>query len=270
MFRAQNYRPVGLLHSYVLSYQILESDFREHESREITVLPHLAQKLIFHLGPGKTMYDITNHEYLAVNAVTGAGDKVSGFRLEGAATQLVANLKPGGWFGLFRISPRHLCNRSADLSVILGPHAEETGKRIRGCANMEQQVDILQSYLLKQLSEHKKSTRNIDEAIRIIFAANGNITIRQLELAVYLTKRTLERAFLEQTGLHLKTFCRIVRFRKAIAYLQRERWPKWSVLAQKAGYSDQTHFINEFRHFAGCLPHEFSTVISDMEQVWSM
>lgn len=266
----QHYRPVGLLQDYMLSCQILECDLPEEESKDITVLPHLAQQLIFHLGNGQPVYDINRREYFPSSAITGPADRITGLQIKGNTQQLIVSFRPGACFRLFRISPRDLCNRSADIAVILGVPANEAAARIRACTDHDQQVRILQSWLTTQLSGQTKWPRSIEDAINMIYTADGNITIRQLESAVFLTKRTLERSFLEQTGLHLKMFCRIVRFRKVLACMQRERCPNWSLLAQQAGYSDQTHFINEFHYFTQCLPHEYTAALGDIDQVWSM
>ncbi|RBL92487.1 AraC family transcriptional regulator [Chitinophaga flava] len=271
MFKIRHFQPHGLLHNYIRSYQVLESDFPEESNRRMTLLPHYSQHLLFNLGQEKTVYDIHHRQYLAPAIVTGPHDSIREWYIAPGMKHLVVSLQPGAWYRFFRIPPHLCCNKSTDLSVFLGPQILETGHHIRACNNPEQQVHILESYLLEQLSTQKHfAGRNIEEVIQLILAANGNITIRQLETAVFLTKRTLERTFLEQTGLHLKMFCRIVRFRKAIEYLTRMRYPNWGLLASQTGYCDQTHFINEFRYFTRCLPHQFSGVMQDADQLWTL
>lgn len=270
MFKVQSFQPHRLLQDYIVSYLVLESDFQETGFREMTVLPHVMQSLTFNIGTPQAVYDITHQEYPAASSITGPNHDVCELRIMSGFKQLVTNLKPGAWYKLFRISSQPFCNKSGDLSVVLGPQVAQMSTRLKAGVNEEQQVRILEAFLLQQLWKEKKYARNIDDAIRLIFAADGNISIRQLEAGVFMTKRTLERNFLEQTGLHLKMFCRVVRFRKTIEYIERERFPQWSLLAQKFGYSDQTHFINEFRYFTHCLPHEYPGFRSDLEQAMGL
>ena len=71
-----------------------------------------------------------------------------------------------------------------------------------------------------------------------------------------VSTRKLERHFLEHLGLTPKLFSRLVRFdRAARAIASRGRIP-WSQFALAHGYSDQAHFINEFKEFAGVTPAE--------------
>lgn len=264
MFKVQSFRPHKLLQDYIFSYLILESDFQEENSRKMIILPHLIQRLVYNLGPPDKVYDITNKEYVASEIITGPHDVVHEYCIYTGMKNFEVDFKPGAWFKLFHIPATNFTNKSIDLSVIVGSqHA--LGEQLRKCSNGEQQVAIVEAFLIRQLLSERKYSRNLDEVIRLIYAADGNITIRQLELGMYLTKRTLERNFLEQTGLHLKAFCRIVRFRRAIEYIEKEKHFEWCLLANRFGYSDQTHFINEFKHFAGCLPHEYPGFRSNLE-----
>lgn len=265
MFKVQSFQPHRLLQDYILSHLILESDFREEGSRKMTILPHLIQSLVFNLGPPDKVYDVTNKKYVAANSITGPNDMVCERCIYAGMKNLVINFKPGGWFKLFHIPATNFTNKSIDLSVIVGSQMHELGEQLRVCSSGEQQVAILEAFLIGQLLSGRKYSISLNETIRLIYAADGNITIRQLESGAYLTKRTLERNFLEQTGLHLKTFCRIVRFRRTIEYMEKEKKIQWCLLANRFGYSDQTHFINEFRHFAGCLPHEYPGFRSSLE-----
>ncbi|SKD08248.1 Helix-turn-helix domain-containing protein [Chitinophaga ginsengisegetis] len=265
MFKVQSFRPHRLLQDFVLTYLILESDFQEEGCRKMTILPHLIQSIVFNIGPPDKVYDVTNKEYVASDSITGPNDIACERCIYAGMKSLVVNLKPGAWFKLFHIPATNFTNKSIDLSVA-GSQIHELGELLRECNNGQEQVAMLEAFLLRQLLSEKKYSRSLNEAIQLIYAADGNITIRQLELGTYFTKRTLERNFLEQTGLRLKTFCRIVRFRRTIEYIEKERKTQWCLLASRFGYSDQTHFIKEFRHFAGCLPHEYPGFRSSLEQ----
>jgi len=265
MFKVQSFRSHGLLQDYILSYLVLESDFQEEASRKMTILPHLIQHLIFNLGPPDKIYDITNKEYVAPDSIVGPNETVSELCIYAGMKCLVVNLKPGAGFKFFHIPVTKFANKSNDLLAIAGCQMHEPGEEIRKCSTAEQQIAVLEAFLIRQLLSDRKYSRDLGETIRLIYAADGNITIRELASGTYSTKRTLERSFLEQTGLHLKTFCRIVRFRKTIEYIEKEKKIQWCLLASRFGYSDQTHFINEFRHFAGCLPHEYPGCRSNLE-----
>ena len=72
-----------------------------------------------------------------------------------------------------------------------------------------------------------------------------------------VSARKLERQFLTQVGMTPKLFSRLVRFDRAVRDLASRGATPWSQFALAHGYSDQAHFINEFREFAGVTPAEF-------------
>lgn len=261
MFKVQTFRPHRRLQDDLLSWQMITCDFPAEEVRYLTVLPHFMQSMWFNPGPELTLYDVARQEYLPSATLSGPRSQVSEWRVDGRMQLLAAHFRPGSWSRLFRLSAQPFCDRSTDLTTVFGPGTASAIAEISSCTTPEQQVTLLESWLLAQLTAAPGNGCRIEDAIQLILAANGNITIRQLEAQVFLTKRTLERAFLDQTGLHLKMFCRLVRFRKTIDYIARMRYPQWKLLAHKAGYCDQTHFINEFRYFTHRLPHQFPDLL---------
>jgi len=72
-----------------------------------------------------------------------------------------------------------------------------------------------------------------------------------------VSARRLERHFLAQVGLPPKLFSRVVRFDRAVRDLAGRGTASWSRFALAHGYTDQAHFINEFREFAGVSPAEY-------------
>jgi len=65
--------------------------------------------------------------------------------------------------------------------------------------------------------------------------------------------RTLQRRFMEHVGVSPKQHLRWLRFERARQLLLRS--DRRSVeIAMAAGYSDQAHFVREFRRFAGVTP----------------
>lgn len=65
--------------------------------------------------------------------------------------------------------------------------------------------------------------------------------------------RTLQRRFMEHVGVSPRQHLRWLRFERARQLLQRcDQRPVEVALA--AGYSDQAHFVREFRRFAGVTP----------------
>jgi AraC-like DNA-binding protein len=67
-------------------------------------------------------------------------------------------------------------------------------------------------------------------------------------------REALHRA-LQGFGWHgAKTYCRILRLQRAVAWAEQGRRADWTRIALECGYFDQAHFIHDFRSFAGITP----------------
>src|SRR5262249_16958929 len=69
-------------------------------------------------------------------------------------------------------------------------------------------------------------------ALHVIRASRGGVSISELVSQVALSERQLERRFRDQTGLSPKLFTRLTRFRSAVLMLQRQPFSPLDDLAQ--------------------------------------
>ena len=65
-------------------------------------------------------------------------------------------------------------------------------------------------------------------------------------------------------GLTPKYYQRILRFNEILQKLHQEVNIPWAQIAYQSGYSDQSHFIKEFKHFSGFNPESFIKESFDM------
>jgi AraC-like DNA-binding protein len=72
-----------------------------------------------------------------------------------------------------------------------------------------------------------------------------------------MSERSLERKFRQHIGISPKLFSRINRFQEAFRLLKNNNYIKLSDIAFDAGYTDQSHFIREFKEFTGFAPYKY-------------
>lgn len=71
------------------------------------------------------------------------------------------------------------------------------------------------------------------------------------------TQKHLIDQFKRYVGLTPKYYQRILRFNEILQQIQKKEKITWAQVAYQCGYSDQPHFIKEFKHFSGFNPQEF-------------
>lgn len=266
MFHVHSFNPDPQLRHCVDSYMIVSIDQPEGEFIENTFLPHVTQSLVIDLNTGDSVYDCTHSEFCAPHFIVGPNDEICRVNLLPGLKKMIINFKPGGLFKIFNLPAHYFINRSQDALIFLGKQIEEIGQQLSDM-QLSRKIEITNAWLTDQLKQTRKTYRNIDEAIRLIEFYKGNISLRQLEAATFTTKRTLERHFLEQVGLHPKTFSRLVRFNGVIRYIESNLNVKWCQLAEVFGYYDQSHFIHEFKTLTGSLPHNYFSKKANFEKI---
>lgn len=81
--------------------------------------------------------------------------------------------------------------------------------------------------------------------------------LAQLSRSYRLSTRQLERRFKTSVGISPKKFQRLIRFENSLRLLAQADYAELTHVAHTLQYSDQSHFIHEFREFAGMTPYAF-------------
>jgi methylphosphotriester-DNA--protein-cysteine methyltransferase len=129
------------------------------------------------------------------------------------------------------------------------------GQRICGLAGL----------LLARLEPGREPRAQVREAVRLIRASRGRVTVRWLAGQVNLSVSQLERSFTRQVGVGPKLMARQTRICALAAEAAEPAGPGWASLAVTYGYADQAHLAREFRELTGLTPSRFARAGSDAD-----
>lgn len=187
--------------------------------------------------------------------------KVCGSPLEARA----ADLKPGHrYFGVrfsqgilpdfVDASAKEIVNHELDL-LDLVPGAKRIFAEIVEQSVFQNQVDLFREFHAGQAP--RLSSRLTAEVVRFICERRGDIRIKELETLTGYTSRTIQRQFQCDMGMSPKVFSRIVRCQSAVQDISRKENVVSSELACDLGFSDQSHFLREFKKFVSTTPLDY-------------
>lgn len=92
---------------------------------------------------------------------------------------------------------------------------------------------------------------------------NPMLQVRELADIACLSPKQFGRIFNTYVGMMPKEYARIFRFQKSMWMLQ-NHCQDYADIAFCCGYSDQSHFIREFRQFSGVTPSQIFNPYSDL------
>jgi AraC-like DNA-binding protein len=113
---------------------------------------------------------------------------------------------------------------------------------------------------LSRLASKKKKVDTITMIGRIIKDLQGSDNIDNIETIAgryNISTRYLSKLFLQYTGVTPKLYTKINRFQQSLQLIS-EKQDSLTSIAYDCGYFDQSHFIRDFKSFAGFTPSAYS------------
>ncbi|WP_344862931.1 helix-turn-helix domain-containing protein [Amycolatopsis ultiminotia] len=236
-FTLRRHTPSAELREIVEYYWLLHWDLTEPYEQQ--VLPNLSVHVTFF--PGAT-------------GVYGPAREVFTHRLEGRVRGIAARFRPGCFRSFLDAPVRTLAGRVVEVTKIFGTAAAE----VQNARTDEDLITALDNLLRAHRRPFPAAARAAADAVETIAADPGITRVAQLSAATGTSIRALQRLFAEHVGSTPKWAIRIYRLDEAARRLAAEPAPDYAGLAARLGYSDQAHFIRDFRAVTGCSPAAFT------------
>jgi AraC-like DNA-binding protein len=149
-----------------------------------------------------------------------------------------------------------LFNKTVAMENIFGRPTELglVDEQLSVAKNHSQRVQIVEGFLLKRVHSNGIDPF-VSAAVARIEETQASIRIEELARRVGLSQSALERRFQRNVGTSPKRFASILRLKNSIHL--RSRGHDFTSIAYSAGYSDQSHFTNEFKRITGLAPSAF-------------
>jgi AraC-like DNA-binding protein len=183
-------------------------------------------------------------------------------RSAGCSHIVGASLLPAGVEPLLGVPARIIGDRIALLDDVIGSRAADIEESIVSATD-DALVRLGDS--LVRLARSRELHAVAARVVHRVRTAGGQKRIDALANETNLSARQLERVFREHVGLGPKTYSRLVRFDRAAREIAFRGTMAWTHFALTHGYSDQAHFLNEFKEFAGVTPAQFESELATGE-----
>ncbi len=114
--------------------------------------------------------------------------------------------------------------------------------------NTAQRVELSQKYFLELLDESCDS--DVMNCLYTAIKCNGSISIHELSRSMAVSRRTLERKFMQNIGVSPKSIIELIRYQLLWQDCISSNFCAHD-LVDKFGYYDQAHMYNDFKKYHG-------------------
>ena len=178
-------------------------------------------------------------------------------RFSGYVKTFGIRLKPEGTYNIFNVPASEFCESYEDITLVLGRNFRSFCDSLRDQTRMNAMIGLAENYLLKQMERNRNDIGYVNQAAELIRETNGALRIDHLPRKVFISQRQLEREFKNRIGISPKHYLRIARLNEVHRLLQESNRLNFTELAHSLGYTDQAHFIRDFKNITGVNPSIF-------------
>jgi AraC-like DNA-binding protein len=247
-FRHARYHPSRDLAVYVEHFWAVAWDLRGQPSERTETLPHPSVHMIFERNVGGRIAGIAHGKFAR--------------QLEGEGGVFATKFTPGGFYPFAGVPISTLTDRVVSLTAVFGADAATLERDVlstdAGADADAQRISIVEDFLRGRSLYHDEHVPRISE---IVYAVARDRTILKVEDLVgryELPKRTLQRLFAKYVGVSPKWVIQRYRLHEAAEQLAADADVAQSALALELGYSDQAHFVRDFKAVVGTSPASYA------------
>ncbi|MBZ5572020.1 MAG: helix-turn-helix transcriptional regulator [Acidobacteriia bacterium] len=204
------------------------------------VVPDGCADILFTSGPGKP-------SLVAVGPMTRFED----FEIPAGQWLVGIRFRPGMSASQLRLPGSRITDERLPLEDLWGQPARRLLERVAEAGSPEKCAAELAGCVR---APHSRTP--VQRALAWMETLRGCVRLDDVARQANLSPRQFRRQCLDQTGLSPKLLARILRFRHALLKLNAQAG-EHAGLAADCGYFDQSHFIAEFRRFAGESPTRY-------------
>ena len=172
-----------------------------------------------------------------------------------------ARFRPGGLAPFLSEPVDEVANRVIELDALWGP-ANRIREQLLEEATPESRIARLESILLGLLGPRAADPVAM-RALALFDKAPRVARVETVAGELGFSHKHFVARFRAAVGLNPKLYCRLLRFRRALAEVHSRPEVDWAEIALESGYYDQAHFNRDFREFSGLTPSSYRALRGD-------
>lgn len=165
------------------------------------------------------------------------------------------SFQPHALHTFFGINAADLTDQMPDIGLL---DKTEIAALLTDAHDHLERVALLSHYFYKKIAQAKGDTiiNNLfkgDWADRL----DNEKSLAAIASHYHISERQLQRKFKQNVGVSARKFARIAKFEKSLQAISSVQYGNLTQVAYDLEYTDQSHFIKDFKLFSGLSPYDF-------------
>jgi AraC-like DNA-binding protein len=252
------YKPAVTLQPFVESYWMGNFNLSESDDFSQLVVPNGCIELIIHLTDFHCALNKKGEPYHKSPPFTLIGIYNDPYVVKFSKLVRVFGIRfyPDGFRNIFGIPPGEFLSTYEDGIDVVGRNMYELCTFIRETQVLEKKLEKANDFLIRQLNKNYREYDISHLAMRLIRQHGGLIDFKELTDKLPISLRQVQREFKNQYKLKISDYIRISRLNAINKYMLNPP-SRLTELAYEFNFTDQSHFIREFKHYTGVTPKKF-------------
>ncbi len=165
---------------------------------------------------------------------------------------------PGGSMPFTHRRADDFCDAVVEGTSVFGESVLSLRRELLGLDDPAAILARVGQWLTARHDASYETPRDVQLGLERVLESPGVVRWTEfVEAEVSVSYKHFVELFHKHVGPSPKTLQRILRFSQVFEGVQGKQKVNWAEVSQALGYSDQAHFIREFREFSGYRPAEF-------------
>jgi AraC-like DNA-binding protein len=168
-----------------------------------------------------------------------------------------AQFKPGGFYPFWKQRVSDLAEQHIPAASVLETVDDAFIKALLANSDNQQLVTKIDAQLRAVLPRIDPTVELLNKVIAYIEASGGATNVSAAAAEFGMSERMLQHLFQTYIGVGAKWAIMRTRFLEVIKHARQHDNPDWTTIAAEFGYTDQSHFINDFKKLVGEPPAKY-------------
>ncbi len=262
----QEYLPHTVLQDNVKRFWVLEKAYTLEDSYE-EVTPDACIELILNFGNSYVLVSDSRQRQMPPAFLVGLQNHPLMFQCKGVVKIVAVRFFAWGTLPFLGTNAQ----LGGTLNVALHDEWRALFEKVKGqvqTTQYQEAVETVEDFLIGKRLTTLFDPQQVQAAAKLLYSTKGQFRVAELADYCNLSVRQLQRQFNNLTGVSPKTLARTIRFEEIRNRLMFDPNADLTRIAHEFDFTDQAHFINDFKAFTHKTPGEFVAEMRSLQEVF--